>query len=94
MKTEYPYADAHPEATGGFTGNVGGKVLEVAFPPELLAQVPEDKREALMGVLARDPRPSYQHDPDRVYGMAFGGCEVGFSVDGDTLHVRWVKPGP
>ena len=94
IKPYLPYADAHPEATGGFTGNVGGKVLEVAFPTELLAQVPPDKREALMGVLARDPRPSYQHDPDRVYGMAFGGCEVGFSVDGDTLHVRWVKPGP
>ena len=88
-----PYADSHPEATGGFTGNVGGKVLEVDFPPELLAQVPEDKRGALIGVLSRDPRPSYQHDPDRVYGMAFGGWEVGFSVDGDILHVRWVKPG-
>ena len=94
IKPYLPYADAHPEATGGFTGNVGGKVLEVAVPTELLAQVPPDKREALMGVLARDPRPSYQHDPDRVYGMAFGGCEVGFSVDGNTLHVRWVKPGP
>ena len=94
VKPYLPYADSHPEATGGFTGNVGGKVLEVAFPTELLDRVPADKREALMGVLSRDPRPSYQHDPDRVYGMAFGGCEVGFSVDGDTLHVRWVKPGP
>ena len=93
IKPYLPYADSHPEATGGFTGNVGGKVLEVDFPPELLAQVPEDKRGALIGVLSRDPRPSYQHDPDRVYGMAFGGWEVGFSVDGDTLHVRWVKPG-
>ena len=93
IKPYLPYADSHPEATGGFTGNVGGKVLEVDFPPELLAQVPEDKRGALIGVLSRDPRPSYQHDPDRVYGMAFGGWEVGFSVDGDILHVRWVKPG-
>ena len=93
IKPYLPYADSHPEATGGFTGNVGGKVLEVDFPPELLAQVPEDKRGALIGVLSRDPRPSYQHDPDRVYGMAFGGWEVGFSVDGDTLRVRWVKPG-
>ena len=93
IKPYLPYADSHPEALGGFTGNVGGKVLEVDFPPELLAQVPEGKRGALIGVLSRDPRPSYQHDPDRVYGMAFGGWEVGFSVDGDTLHVRWVKPG-
>ena len=91
IKPYLPYADSHPEATGGFTGNVGGKVLEVEFPPELLSQVPEDKREALIGVLSRDPRPSYQHDPDRVYGMAFGGVEVGFSVDGETLTVRFVK---
>lgn len=93
IKPYLPYADSHPEATGGFTGNVGGKVLKVECPPELLSQVPEDKREALIGVLSRDPRPSYQHDPDRVYGMAFGGVEVGFSVDGETLQVRWVKPG-
>ncbi|WP_209344567.1 tRNA (N6-threonylcarbamoyladenosine(37)-N6)-methyltransferase TrmO [Flavonifractor sp. AGMB03687] len=92
IKPYLPYADAHPEALGGFTGNVGGKALEVEFPPELLAQVPEDKREALIGVLSRDPRPSYQHDPERVYGMAFGGCEVGFSVDGETLYVRSVEP--
>lgn len=91
IKPYLPYADAHPEALGGFTGNVGGKVLAVEFPTELLSQVPEDKREALIGVLARDPRPSYQHDPERVYGMAFGGCEVGFSVDGETLYVRSVE---
>lgn len=91
IKPYLPYADAHPEALGGFTGNVGGKVLEVDFPPELLDKVPEDKREALLGVLSRDPRPSYQHDPDRVYGMAFAGLEVRFSVDGDVLHVRAVE---
>ncbi|MBM6887732.1 tRNA (N6-threonylcarbamoyladenosine(37)-N6)-methyltransferase TrmO [Pseudoflavonifractor phocaeensis] len=91
IKPYLPYADSHPEALGGFTGNVGGKVLEVDFPPELLDQVPEDKREALIGVLSRDPRPSYQHDPERVYGMAFAGLEVRFSVDGDVLHVRAVE---
>ena len=92
IKPYLPYADAHPEALGGFTGNVGGKVLEVEFPPELLAQVPEDKREALIGILSQDPRPTYFQDPERVYGMAFGGCEVGFSVDGETLYVRSVEP--
>ena len=91
IKPYLPYADSHPEALGGFTGNVGGKVLEVDFPPELLDKVPEDKREALVGVLSRDPRPSYQHDPERVYGMAFAGLEVRFSVDGDVLHVRAVE---
>lgn len=92
IKPYLPYADAHPEATGGFTGNVGGRTLRVECHPELLEAVPEEKRQALLGVLSRDPRPSYQHDPDRVYGMAFAGLEVGFSVDGDTIHVRWVKP--
>ena len=91
IKPYLPYADSHPEALGGFTGNVGGKVLEVEFPPELLERVPEDKRGALVGVLSRDPRPSYQHDPERVYGMAFAGLEVRFSVDGDVLHVRAVE---
>ena len=91
IKPYLPYADAHPEALGGFTGNVGGKVLDVAFPPELLDKVPEDKQEALTGVLSRDPRPSYQHDPERVYGMAFAGLEVRFTVDGDVLYVRAVE---
>ncbi|WP_297200788.1 tRNA (N6-threonylcarbamoyladenosine(37)-N6)-methyltransferase TrmO [uncultured Flavonifractor sp.] len=92
LKPYLPYADAHPEATGGFTGNVGGTTLRVECPPELLEAVPQDKRQALLGVLSRDPRPSYQHDPSRVYGMAFAGLEVGFTVDGDTLYVCRVEP--
>ena len=91
IKPYLPYADAHPEALGGFTGNAGGKVLKVDVPPELLDQVPAEKRQALIGVLSRDPRPSYQHDSSRVYGMAFAGLEVGFTVEGDTLHVQWIK---
>ena len=91
IKPYLPYADSHPEATGGFTGNVGGRVLEVDIPAQLLERVPEDKRAALIGVLSRDPRPSYQHDPERVYGMAFAGLEVRFTVDGDTLHVQSVE---
>ena len=92
LKPYLPYADAHPEATGGFTGNVGGTTLRVECPPELLEAVPEDKRQALLEVLSRDPRPSYQHDSSRVYGMAFAGLEVGFTVDGDTLYVCRVEP--
>ena len=91
IKPYLPYADAHPEATGGFTGNVGGVTLEVMIPPALLEQVPADKREALIGVLSRDPRPSYQHDPHRVYGMAFAGVNVRFTVDGETLTVRDIE---
>ena len=93
VKPYIPYADAHPEASGGFTGNTGGAVLEVCFPPALLERVPADKRAALTGVLARDPRPPYQHDPDRVYGLAFAGLEVRFTVAGNVLTVTAVEPG-
>ena len=92
VKPYIPYADAHPEASGGFTGNTGGAVLEISFPPALLERVPADKRAALTGVLARDPRPPYQHDPDRVYGLAFAGLEVRFTVAGETLTVTAVEP--
>ena len=61
---------------------------------ELLALVPERKRQALRGVLAQDPRPSYQEDPQRVYGMTFGGLEVKFRVEGDRLTVCQVEPAP
>ena len=66
--------------------------MTVRADETLLAGLPARTREALLGVLAHDPRPSYQNDPDRVYGMAFGGCEVRFSVDGETLTVRSVAP--
>ena len=59
---------------------------------DLLEQVPEDHREALRGVLAQDPRPHYQKDPDRVYGFLFAGMEIRFSVDGDRLTVRDIQP--
>ena len=57
------------------------------FPPALLALVPEDRREALTGVLSNDPRPSYQHDPERIYGLSFAGLNVQFQVEGEVLHV-------
>ena len=62
--------------------------LEVSCPETLWQTVPEADRAALQGVLASDPRPSYQHDPQRVYGMEFAGLEVHFTVDGDQLTVR------
>jgi len=87
IKPYVPYADAHPDAAGGFVDQVARRVLRVVLPEALSAQVPEDKRGALIGVLAQDPRPSYQDDPSRVYGMAFGGMDVKFSVAGDILTV-------
>ena len=90
IKPYLPYADCHPEALGGFAPT-GGAELEVDCPPALLKRLPEDKARALLGVLSRDPRPSYQHDPDRVYGMDFAGHNIRFSVSGSTLTVLSIE---
>jgi hypothetical protein len=92
IKPYIPYADCHPEALGGFAAVPAGETLDVVIPPELLAVVPEDRREALRGVLAQDPRPHYQNDPDRVYGFTFAGLEVRFSVADGCLTVREIFP--
>ena len=88
IKPYITYADSHPEATEGFAGSVKEKQLTVRFPEELLAQYPEEKREAIVGVLAQDPRPAYDSDETRVYGVQFAGFDVRFSVVGNVLTVK------
>ena len=93
VKPYIPYADAIPEAKGGFAAAPpSGERLAVVFPQALQEKVPPELREALRAVLALDPRPRYQDDPGRVYGFGFAGLEVRFSVDGQTLTVRDVLP--
>ena len=87
IKPYLPYADSIPDAIGGFTENLDERKLEVEFPSELLQKVREEKRTALKAVLEADPRPSYQDDPERVYGMSFADYEVKFKVDGKNLKV-------
>ena len=87
IKPYLPYGDCHPEATGGFASEPARPTLEVEIPPALLERLSPDRREALRDVLALDPRPRYQQDPDRVYGFLFAGREVRFTVDGDRLRV-------
>ena len=87
IKPYTPYADCHPDAAEGFTGQTQLHHLNVECAPALWARVPAAEQEGLRGVLAHDPRPSYQHDPERVYGMEFAGLEVHFRVDGETLTV-------
>ena len=87
IKPYIPYADSHPEASDGFTAQTIQHHLEVDFPAELLERVPMDKRAALIGVLAQDPRPSYQDDPARIYGFGFAGWEIRFRVAEETLTV-------
>lgn len=91
IKPYIAYADAHSDATGGFVDAVARRTLRVDCPQELLVCVPEEKRGALLGVLAQDPRPSYQDDPERVYAMGFAGFDVKFTVDGECLTVCAVE---
>ena len=92
IKPYIPYADCHPEASGGFASAPAGASLSVDCPPDLLEVVPAASREALLGVLAQDPRPAYQHKPDRIYGLDFAGCNVRFTVDEDRLTVTEIRP--
>ena len=87
IKPYLPFTDSHPDAVGGFADAFVDYGLQVEFPAELLALVPDEKREGLLGVLAQDPRPSYQNDPARVYGVAFGEQNIRFQVQDDILTV-------
>ncbi len=92
IKPYIPYGDCHPEATGGFTDTADDFLLEVVFPPGLLEKLPQDKRDAAMGVLSHDPRPSYQRKPGRIYGLTFAGFDIRFQVEEKTLTVMEVQP--
>ena len=87
IKPYIPYGDCHPDATGGFTDTAGDFLLKMNFPEDLLKILPEEKREAALGVLSHDPRPSYQRKPGRVYGLTFAGFDIRFTVEDDTLTV-------
>lgn len=91
IKPYLPYTDSHPQAAGGFTDGLAHAPLTVACDPALLEHIPADSREGLLGVLAGDPRPRYQEDPQRVYGLSFAGRNVKFTVDGDRLTVIAVE---
>ena len=91
IKPYIPFSDAHPEASEGYTAQTITHALEVNFPDELLRQVPENKRAALQGVLKQDPRPSYQEDPERIYGFSFANQEIRFRVAGGVLTVVEIR---
>ncbi len=94
VKPYLPYADCVPDALGGFAAAPAAPALAVDIPPDLLERVPPERRRALLGVLAQDPRPRYQKDPDRVYGFGFAGLEVRFSVADGVLTVREILEEP
>ena len=87
IKPYIPYCDSHPEASGGFTDTANDFLLTVDFPQTLLQQIPEDKQQALIDVLTHDPRPSYQNDTERIYGLNFAGFDIRFTVKDSALTV-------
>lgn len=92
IKPYLPFTDSRPEAVGGFADPVKDYALKVEFPEELLCLIPEERRDAILGVLACDPRPSYQKDPERIYGVEFAGFDVRFTVHEAALTVCEVVP--
>ena len=87
IKPYLPYVDCHPDARGGFAEQKKEYRLKVEIPKEWMDKVPAEHREVLIQVLSQDPRPSYQEDPDRIYGMAYAGMEVRFRVIENRLKV-------
>jgi tRNA-Thr(GGU) m(6)t(6)A37 methyltransferase TsaA len=92
IKPYLPFTDSHPDALGGFAESCKEYALTVDFPEKWLCLIPEDRRKALIQVLAQDPRPSYQNDPERVYGFEFAGFDVKFKVKDGVLSVCAVIP--
>ena len=91
IKPYIPYSDCHPDATGGFTDTAKDFILKVDIPDTLLRKLPQSKHAALIGVLSHDPRPSYQNDPERIYGFRYAEFEVKFRVQDGTLYVISVE---
>ena len=91
IKPYLPYVDVREDAIGSFSTEKKNYALEVIVSQDLLGQITPDKREVLVQILAQDPRPSYQEDPDRIYGMSFAGYNVKFSVAEGKLTVLNVE---
>lgn len=87
VKPYLPYVDSHPEAEGGFAGQVKDYELRVEFPEQYRRLVTEDEAEVLCQILRQDPRPAYQEMPERIYGMEYAGIEVKFRVEDGVLYV-------
>ena len=92
IKPYLSYTDSHPKASGGFVAGLSDRTVAVDCPDELLSPLSQEQREALLGVLAHDPRPTYQQDPTRMYGMDFGGWQVHFTVSDSVLRVQNIQP--
>ena len=94
IKPYLPYTDCRTDATGGFTDNLAERKIEVECDIALLNKIPEEKREELISSLQLDPRPSYQNDENREYGLPFSGFDIGFKVKNNILYVTRIDKTP
>ena len=84
IKPYLPFTDSHPDARGGFADEKKTYALSVSDPGQLLSVLTDEDRCAVLEVLSEDPRPSYQSDPQREYGMEYGMWEIRFTVSDDS----------
>lgn len=94
IKPYLPYTDSHPDARSGYAVTPEESLLSVSFAEELLMQIPEHLRPGLIALLKQDPRPGYQAEPERIYGLSFGGFDIRFSVKENCLTVVSVTALP
>lgn len=91
IKPYLPFTDSHPNAVGGYADKNATHKIDVKIGDDILQRFPKEKRAALIGILSQDPRPSYQNDPERIYGVEFAGMDVKFKVDNNVLTVCGVS---
>ena len=91
IKPYIPYADCIPNAVGGFADNVKEYRLNVNMPSDICGDIDEKFKSALYEILANDPRPSYQNEPERIYSFEFGGYKIRFKADKKNLTLTELK---
>lgn len=91
IKPYLPYLESHPEGRGGFTEQIVDHKLQVEISEELLGNIPEEKRETLLEVLGDDPRPGYQKESDKIYGMLYAKWNIQFKVKDGTVVVLSIE---
>ena len=91
IKPYLPYVDSHPDALNGFANSIKDYALHVTDPHEMLSYVPIEKRSAIIEILSQDPRPSYQEDPKRIYGLRFSDYDIKFRVEKNILYILSIQ---
>lgn len=93
IKPYLPYNDSIPDAKGGFADNFVNYKLSLSYEMQTLSIIPEEKRAGLLQILEQDPRPSYQNDGERIYGLSYAGFEVKFTVKDSNLNIIKIEKG-